>query len=166
VLRTLVDADIPASIARDTEVTAAIAAHEAAPDPHPGYTTAAELAAGISALNLASGTYTPTATTVTNLDSATAFLCQYLRVGSVVTVSGRVDVDPTAATTLSTVALSLPIASNFGGTQDACGVAYSTTAVQGGAIASDSANDRVNLWFTSIGTASVDLFFTFTYRVI
>lgn len=38
----LTDADIPAGIARDSEVTAAIGAHEAAADPHPGYLTAAE----------------------------------------------------------------------------------------------------------------------------
>lgn len=39
---TLVDADIPATLARDTEVAAAITAHEAASDPHPQYETQAE----------------------------------------------------------------------------------------------------------------------------
>jgi hypothetical protein len=38
----LVDADIPPTIARDTEITAAIAAHVAALDPHTQYLTAAE----------------------------------------------------------------------------------------------------------------------------
>jgi hypothetical protein len=38
----LVDSDIPASIARDTEVIAAIAAHEGAADPHPQYLTQTE----------------------------------------------------------------------------------------------------------------------------
>lgn len=33
----LADADIPSTIARDTEVTSAISTHEAAGDPHPGY---------------------------------------------------------------------------------------------------------------------------------
>jgi hypothetical protein len=37
----LSDSDIPAGIARDSEVAAAIGAHEAAVDPHPGYLTAA-----------------------------------------------------------------------------------------------------------------------------
>lgn len=46
----LEDGDIPASIARDTEVTAAITAHEAASDPHPGYTTAAELSSATANL--------------------------------------------------------------------------------------------------------------------
>jgi hypothetical protein len=38
----LVDADIPATIARDTEVTAAVAAHVAAVDPHTQYLTQTE----------------------------------------------------------------------------------------------------------------------------
>jgi hypothetical protein len=42
---TVPDAQIPATIARDTEVAAAIAAHEAAGDPHPQYTTGAEAGA-------------------------------------------------------------------------------------------------------------------------
>jgi hypothetical protein len=40
--RALVDADIPAAIARDSEVTSAISAHEGASDPHAGYLTPAE----------------------------------------------------------------------------------------------------------------------------
>lgn len=39
---TIQDSDIPSSIARDTEVTAAIAAHAAASDPHPVYLTQTE----------------------------------------------------------------------------------------------------------------------------
>lgn len=42
---TLDDADIPSTIARDTEVTAAVAAHAAASDPHPQYLTTADFAA-------------------------------------------------------------------------------------------------------------------------
>jgi hypothetical protein len=38
----VLDAQIPATIARDTEVTAAVDAHEAEADPHPGYLTPAE----------------------------------------------------------------------------------------------------------------------------
>jgi hypothetical protein len=38
----LTEPDIPAAIARDTEVTSAISTHAAAVDPHPGYLTAAE----------------------------------------------------------------------------------------------------------------------------
>lgn len=45
----IADSDIPASIARDTEVTAAVSAHEAAGDPHTQYATNAELTAHESA---------------------------------------------------------------------------------------------------------------------
>lgn len=39
----LTDSDIPATIARDSEVAAAVTAHEAAGDPHTGYATDADL---------------------------------------------------------------------------------------------------------------------------
>jgi hypothetical protein len=44
----LAAANIDSAIARDSEVSAAITAHEGASDPHPGYTTAAELAAAVA----------------------------------------------------------------------------------------------------------------------
>lgn len=55
---TLLDTDIPGTIARDSDVSTAIATHEAAPDPHPQYTTAAELAAGITAHEAAGDPHT------------------------------------------------------------------------------------------------------------
>jgi len=46
---TVADARIAATITRDSELTAAISAHEAAGDPHPTYTTAAEVVTAILA---------------------------------------------------------------------------------------------------------------------
>lgn len=68
---TLVDGDIPASIARDSEVTAAVTDHEAAGDPHPQYTTAAELSAAITAHEGLSDPH-PTYTTAAELATALA----------------------------------------------------------------------------------------------
>lgn len=52
----LSDSDIPATIARDSEVTSAIASavatHEAASDPHPTYTTATEVNTAIAAASI------------------------------------------------------------------------------------------------------------------
>lgn len=159
------DADIPSGIARDSEVTAAITAHEASPDPHPGYTTAAELAAAISALNAVSGTYTPTQTNVTNLDGSTAYVCQYLRVGTVVTVSGRLDANPTTISTLTQIGISLPFPSAFSATEQCAGNATSTLDDHA-AIFADATNDRAIMSWIANDTTDHAMFFTFTYRII
>lgn len=81
---------------------------------------------------LASGTYTPTLTAIANLDSVTASACQYLRVGDVVTVSGRIDADATTAGVQSVIDITLPITptaftgdNQCGGTIGAGGVSMS-----------------------------------------
>lgn len=143
VFSALSDADIPASIARDSEVAAAIAA-----------------------LNLNSGVYTPTLTNVANLDASTAFQCQYMRVGSVVTVSGKVAVDPTAAA-LTQLGISLPIASNIGAQEDCAGsAAASGIAGLCAAILGDSTNDRAQLEFIAVDLTNQPLYFSFSYRVL
>src|SRR5690606_32796918 len=69
------------------------------------------------ASNVLSGTYTPTLTDSVNVTTSTAYACQYMRVGNVVTVSGKVDVTATTDGGTETIlAISLPIASAF--TQD------------------------------------------------
>ena len=117
---------------------------------------------------IASGTYTPTITAVANCDAVgAAGLCQWIRVGNVVTVSGELTVDPTAATTLTQVGISLPIASNLAGQNECCGTA-ATGAVSGysGAIIGDVTNDRAELDFTTLtDVADRTWSFTFTYLI-
>lgn len=113
-----------------------------------------------------SGTYTPTLTEVANLDASTAYACQWLRVGNVVTVSGAVDVNPTTTTTLTRLGLSLPVASNFGSTVHCGGVAYAVGLVEGAAIFADITNDRAEIRWTAADVGVFQLCFTFTYRVI
>lgn len=191
---TIADADIPANIARDTEVAAAVSAHEAAVDPHPQYTTAAEtaaavsagisahvaltdphtqytnsteLAAAITALNLASGTYTPTLTNVANIDASTAYVCQYMRVGSVVTVSGKVDIDPTTIGVSTQLGISLPIASSFTASEQLGGTAMNPgVAADAAAIFADAANDRAQLQYVTAASVANGFWFSFAYRVI
>lgn len=116
---------------------------------------------------LDSGTYTPTLTNDANLDSSVAFACQYLRVGSVVTVSGRVTVDPTAPATSTTLRISLPIASNLGVKQDCCGAAASPgVAGQSAAIVGDVTNDAASMIFIAGDVTAQAMYFTFTYRII
>jgi hypothetical protein len=63
---------------------------------------------------LASGTYTPVASALGNVNTVTPYAAQWLRVGNVVTVSGQVNMD-TNANTNPSFELSLPIASILGG---------------------------------------------------
>lgn len=129
--------------------------------------TVGQLATG-DISGLASSVYTPTLTNVTNITGSTAFQCQYLRVGTVVTVSGKVDIDPTAGAALTQLGISLPIASNFGAAED-CGGAAAAPAVTGysAGIFADAANDRAELDFTTAAdVANRSWVFTFTYRII
>lgn len=112
------------------------------------------------------GTYTPTLTSVANLDSTNAFAANYMRVGNVVTVSGRISVDPTASGTTTTVGISLPVASDFGAIEDCGGVSAAGEFAESGAIVADTTNNRATLTFQSASTASHTIAFTFTYRVI
>lgn len=116
---------------------------------------------------LANGVYTPTLTNVANLDGSTARECQYLRVGSTVTVSGSVDINPTLTATTTRLGISLPVASNLGAGEDCAGVAFAPTiAGQGAAILGDSSNDRAQMEWIATDVTNQPMYFTFTYQII
>jgi hypothetical protein len=126
-------------------------------------------------INITSGTYTPTLSNTTNVGASTASVCQYLRVGSTVTVSGKVAIDPTTGGgTTTLLGMSIPIASNFSGdTQaggsamaDATGQLLTTTGFAHLAIKADAANDRVSFAGLAYHDANVEYWFSFTYTVI
>lgn len=114
------------------------------------------------------GTYTPTLTGVANVAASTAYVCQYAREGVSVFVSGKVDIDPTSATTLTQLGISLPVASNFAAAEN-CGGTAVASAVFGyaAAIAADLTNDRAELAFTTAtDVANRSWAFSFQYVVI
>lgn len=116
---------------------------------------------------LAQGTYTPTLTNTTNIDSSTAYATMYYRLGDIVHVAGQVDVDATAAAaTLTVMGISLPISSNLGNVYELAGVAAVTDASIPGTIIGDTGNDRATLRYLSGSTSSVTIRFSFSYRVI
>ena len=120
----------------------------------------------ISTGAISSGTYTPTLFNTTNVAASTSYQAQYMRVGNVVTVSGRVDVDPTAAGAVL-LGMSLPVASNFGAVSDCAGVAYSpVVAAQGAAVDADTTNDRAQMRWIAVDVTNRAMMFTFTYEVI
>lgn len=117
-------------------------------------------------LRTLSGTYTPTLTGVANVASTTAFACQYMRVGDIVTVSGKITVDPTASG-LTRVRISIPIASNFSAEENAAGTgASSSNAGESGALKADSTNDAVEFRFTTSDTGPNSYMIHFTYQII
>jgi hypothetical protein len=192
----IADADLPATIARDAEVTAALVPYLLTADLLAGILavdgagsgldadlldaqssafylaranhTGTQAMASISDLpTLAAGVYTPTLTNVANLDASTAYECQYLRVGSVVHVSGRVDIDPTTAATLTQLGITLPVASNLGADEDCAGAAFASgIAAQGAAIRGDATNDRAELAYIAVDVTNQPMYFTFSYQVI
>lgn len=113
-----------------------------------------------------SGTYTPTLTNVTNVGASTAYQCQYFQVNNVVTVTGKVDIDPTAGG-LAQLGISLPVASNLGAAEDCAGVAFASgIAGQGAAILGDATNNRAEMNFIAVDTTNQPMYFSFSYEVI
>lgn len=114
-----------------------------------------------------SGTYTPTLTNVTNIAASTAAVCQWMRVGDVIAVSGSVDIDPTAAGAC-TLRMSLPVASNFTATSQAGGTFSTTTAGQSdnGSIIANIALDVFEFRFNAVNIANATYSFSVTYRVL
>lgn len=114
-----------------------------------------------------SGTFTPTLTNVANLGASTAYQCQYLKAGSTVTVSGKVDVDPAVAATSTSLGISLPIASSLGAAEDLAGCAFCpSVAGQGAALLADTTNDRAQMTWVATDITNQPMYFTFTYQVI
>lgn len=112
----------------------------------------------------ASGTYTPTATVVSNLDSVTPNSMAWTRVGNVVFVEGLVSVDPTAAGTVS-YRITLPVASNFSLARQLNGTCI-TTVASIGFVTGDATNDAALVTATNAVTTSHSHIFTFGYEVI
>ncbi len=118
---------------------------------------------------LASGTYTPTLTNGANVAASTAFACQFLRVGQIVTVSGSVFMTPTAALADTTLVMSLPIASALTAAAQAGGSGASQTAGSFGescAIVAEPVTDAASFLFRPVSTAAKTYAFSFTYQML
>lgn len=134
-----------------------------------GTGTVEELSAAdvLALLGVGYGVYLPTLTNTTNVASSAAYSCQYIKVGNIVTVTGQVDITPTAAA-YTELGISLPIASNLAGINECAGTASpaaNATGYEPGAINSDTVNDRAKLSTMMPATTTRGWFFTFTYRV-
>jgi hypothetical protein len=111
-----------------------------------------------------SGTYTPTVSNTSNVDATTAFVWQYMRVGTTVTVSGKIEVDATAVTN-TTFQFTLPFASAFttdGQAAGGGGETYGRSAV----ITSNVANDLGQFFVLPQDAANRTYYISFTYQIL
>lgn len=118
------------------------------------------------AIILDSGVYNPTLTNQTNVVGSTAFSGQWLRVGDVVTVSGKFNCDPTSANILTQLGISIPVASNFTAEQHCGGSVGCRTAEGSGLVFGDATNDRAFAQFFPTSPNNAAWGFIFMYRVI
>lgn len=115
-----------------------------------------------------SGVYSPAPTGGVNLDAnPTATEAQYMQVGNTVTVSGAFTADPTAPASTTSFEMTIPVASNFGATEDAAGTAFcGAIAGQGAAITASVTNDRVVVSWISGDVTSKSWSYIYSYQVI
>lgn len=119
----------------------------------------------VDGLHAAASTYTPALTNVTNVAASTAFLCQWVQIGDMVTVSGRVDIDPTALGFIE-LGMTLPVASNFASGLECGGTAVAKLVTEALAISADTVNNRAVFQGVATDTANRAYSFSFTYRVV
>lgn len=113
-----------------------------------------------------SSSYTATLTNNTNISSSTFDAARYQRIGSVVEVSVRVKIDPTA-TGLTVLYISLPISSNITTVNDVIGVGTCEGFPdQNGVIYGDVSGDRAGFSFTASSTAEQTFYLKFSYMII
>jgi hypothetical protein len=114
----------------------------------------------------ASGTYTPTYTGLANVDSTTAYTCQYSRVGDTVTVSGYVMINATADNTTTRLSITLPISSTTSSVNYANGTIAQVGGGAAGSIIGYGSNTAEIGFSVLANTGDVYYSFIFAYRII
>jgi hypothetical protein len=114
------------------------------------------------------GTYTPTLTNGTNVAASTPRICQYLRVGNTVTVSGGFSCDPTTGSTTTVLSISLPVASNLANAYELAGIAANAlpSPTEVGQIVGDATNNIATVTMNPASALNAAWVFSFTYQVI
>lgn len=123
----------------------------------------------IEAMNVSTGTYTPTLSNITNVDASTLLgTLYYTRIGNTITVRGVITIDATAALTLTTITITLPVASALTAAQHLSGQVTSWAAGAGfGTILADATNDIAQLDFQNGSTTSSQTYsIWFSYEVL
>lgn len=134
---------------------------------NPTHTGTHTFSGNISAANVTSSTYTPTRVNIANVTSSTANAAFYSRVGNDVRVKGTISVDPTSAGSLTTITLTLPVASNLGTAGDLVGMCCHDQGNNScGWVTGRAVGDTAELNFVAQSSTAGVLHYDFSYRVI
>lgn len=119
------------------------------------------------------GTYTPTLTAIANVAASTANgNVNTLRIGNCMFVAGTLDIDPTSASVVTTLGISLPVSSNLSSLTQLAGGALRSSAGGGFTILSavitgDATNDRAQIsYLNDTDVANRTWSFWFMYPII
>lgn len=117
------------------------------------------------------GLYIPTLTNTANIDASAPYYTTWWRFGNLVTICGKVTIDPTAAGVLTQLELSLPYQSFFLHSEQCSGVAngspFSGSTQDWAAIVKANIPNRTAMIeFYAQNTVDNDVRFYFTYQII
>lgn len=116
---------------------------------------------------VAAGQWTPTTNDIANLDSSSAAEGQYIRVGTSVSFSVQLTVNPTLTATSTQTELDLPVTSNFGATSDAAGsCAAPGIAGMSAAVTADAASNELEIRFVAGDITAQELDCVGVFQVI
>ncbi len=121
-------------------------------------------------LPLSQGFYTPTVSSTLNCSNFTAYQLQYIKVGDIVHVAGKIRFGPSTTTNTFTFKIDIPISANLTTDYYCGGTCVRELATSGGNVSAGSiqggGNNLVQFFFaTCDSTAITDWFFTYTYSI-
>ncbi len=117
-------------------------------------------------LRTANNTYTPTLTNGSNVAASTPGLSNWSQVGNIVTVTGLLYIDPVAASTNTSLGISLPVPSNLVVLSNLTGVGSAVDTVsESWSVLADIVNKRATLSGFAVNDANHIVTYSFTYSV-
>lgn len=114
-----------------------------------------------TSLAITEGSHTPTTTNSTNITASTAYNTQYIRIGDVVHVFGKVDIDATATGAFE-MRMTLPV-SNGAFTTDYEGNGTAVCSASGVSVAITSNSGQTTVSFKGIATTTTNDTYSFHY---
>jgi hypothetical protein len=113
--------------------------------------------------NIYSGVYTPQLSNLKNITACKAYTSQYIRVGNVITVSGKIDIDATTASTTQ-LNLKLPLTSAVSKDYEITGTGQSVVG-ECFSISADIINNAAQIKFLARDLSSNSYYYTYTYSI-